>query len=81
VQIGETQPGIAAVRRLLASRDQQIRELEALFVELCERNQEIHLRGQQHIAQLEREIESLRRLPLVRPARNLWNRLRRWGLP
>jgi hypothetical protein len=60
VQIGEEQPNIAAVRRLLAARDQGIRDLEALFVQLCEKNQEIHSRGQEYIEQLEREIKARR---------------------
>ena len=60
VQIGEAQPNIAAVRRLLASRDRQIRELQAMFVQLCQKNQEIHERGQRHIASLEEDIQSLR---------------------
>ena len=56
VQIGEAQPNIAAVRRTVAERDRQVRELEALFARLCEVNGEIHERGQRYIDQLEKRL-------------------------
>lgn len=82
VQIGEAQLGIAAVRRMIALRDQRVRELQAMFVELCEKDVAIHERGQQHIGHLaaseakaisdfrhlEREYRRLRGMVLVRIA-------------
>ena len=58
VRIGEAPPAIAAVRRLLASRDQRIHELEVMFAQLCDRNAAIHERGQEHIAHLESKAEA-----------------------
>ena len=61
VQIGapDVSHGIAQVRRMLAARDQRIHELEALFVELCEKNAAIHERGQQRIDDLEAGVAEL----------------------
>jgi MoaA/NifB/PqqE/SkfB family radical SAM enzyme len=56
---GEADRGIAQVRRMVASRDRTIRELEAGFVELCETNREIHERGQHYIEDLEAGIADL----------------------
>jgi MoaA/NifB/PqqE/SkfB family radical SAM enzyme len=58
VQIGEAPPAIAAVRRLLASRDQCINELKAMFVQLCDKNAALHERGQKHITHLESKAEA-----------------------
>ncbi len=63
VQIGahaEADQGIAQVRRMVASRDRTIRELEATFVDLCETNQAIHERGQHYIEDLEASQEKAR---------------------
>jgi len=49
----ESTSGIAAVRRLLAARERDLCELQALFAQLCETNRDIHERGQRYIAQLE----------------------------
>jgi hypothetical protein len=53
VTIDDRPSGIASVRRLLATRDRSICELQAMFSQLCETNRETHERGRQHIAQLE----------------------------
>lgn len=82
IQIGQALPAIAAVRRLLASRDRRIHELESMFAQLCEKNGAIHEKGQQHIEHLEAKVEGaaanfrrlegeftrFRRRPLVRAA-------------
>ena len=82
IQIGQGPPAIAAVRRLLASRDRRIHELESMFAQLCEKNGTIHEKGQQHIEHLEAKAEAaaanfrclegeftrFRRRPLVRAA-------------
>src|ERR1019366_8047485 len=49
----ESTSGIAAVRRLLAARERDLCELQALFAQLCETNRDIHERGQRYISQLE----------------------------
>jgi hypothetical protein len=56
VRIGESPTEIAAVRRMLAARDQRVRELEAMFVRLCETNAEAHNTGQRQIDALEAEL-------------------------
>lgn len=54
VQIGaqDGAHGIAQVRRMLVSREQQIRELEARFTDLCRTNAAIHEHGQRYIDEL-----------------------------
>ncbi len=83
-------PSIASVRRILASRDQRIHELQAEFVQLCERNEDLHRKGREHIAHLEakcastladferldRHYAEFRRRPVVRLAARL---SRLWG--
>lgn len=58
VQYGEAPPAIAAVRRLLASRDRRIQELEVLLAQLCEKNAALHEGGQKHIDHLESKTEA-----------------------
>ena len=58
VQPGEAPPAIAAVRRVVASRDRHIKELEVMFAQLCEKNAAIHQRSQEHIAHLESKAEA-----------------------
>jgi hypothetical protein len=58
VEIGAPSSQIAAVRRKLSDRERRIRELEALFAQLCEKNAEIHKRGQQYIDSLEARLEA-----------------------
>lgn len=65
VRIGEAHTddsqGIAQVRRVAAGRDRRIRELEALFVDLCATNAAIHEKGQRKIDELEAGQEKARR--------------------
>ena len=53
VTIDEKPSGIAAVRRLLAARDRELREMYTIVEQICEANREIHENGRRHIAQLE----------------------------
>jgi len=80
---GSASPAIAAVRRLLDSRDQRIAELEAMFVQLCEANAAVHEKGQEHIDHLENkiqqlnvEIDRLSQRLLIRLAQKVW---REWA--
>jgi len=62
VQIGAEPDGgggIAQVRRILAARDQRIRELQAMFAALCEKNAAIHEQGQHRIDRLEADLETV----------------------
>ncbi len=59
VEIGEPPSQIASVRRVLAARDRQIRELQAMFVQLCGQNAAIHEKGQQYIDALEGDVADL----------------------
>jgi MoaA/NifB/PqqE/SkfB family radical SAM enzyme len=65
-------PKIAAVRRLLASRERRIAELESLFVELSERNDSFHEKGQNYIDDLEARLQSAER-----EAEHAWADVRR----
>ena len=56
VQIGDASPEIAAVRRKLADRDRQVRELQTMFAQLCRTNAEIHEKGQTYINALEARV-------------------------
>jgi len=60
VQIGEKPSEIAAVRRMLTARDRRARELEAMFVQLCETNAEAHATGQRQINAVEGELAAAR---------------------
>jgi chromosome segregation ATPase len=57
VETGEGPSAIAAVRRMVASRDQRIKELEVMFVQLCDNNAAIHERAQEYIAQMEAKLQ------------------------
>lgn len=57
VEIGDASSQIGAVRRKLSDRERHIRELEALFAELCQKNAEIHEKGKQYIDSLEARLE------------------------
>jgi MoaA/NifB/PqqE/SkfB family radical SAM enzyme len=59
VQIGQAPSGIAAVRRMLAARDGQVRELEAMFAQVCEKNAAFHEKGQQYIHTLEARLSDM----------------------
>ena len=51
--IDDRSTGIAAVRRVLTARERTISELQAMFRQLCETNQEMHEAARAHIAHLE----------------------------
>jgi len=82
VPTGDGPSAIAAVRRMAASRDQRIQELEVMFAQLCDNNAAIQERSQEHIAHLEAKAEAAiaefrkqeqefvryRELPLIRAA-------------
>lgn len=51
--------GLQAVRRLLDERDSRVKELEALIVELWDKNGLLHEAGQKHIDHLENRIKQL----------------------
>lgn len=59
LQIGESPSRIAAVRRSQSARDRQIHELQAMFLQLCETNAEIHRHGQHYIDILETNYADL----------------------
>jgi MoaA/NifB/PqqE/SkfB family radical SAM enzyme len=59
VAAGDEPPAIAAVRRTAAFRERRIKELEAMFIQLCESNAAVHDRGQEHINRLERRVKEL----------------------
>jgi hypothetical protein len=59
VQIGETPSGIAAVRRMVSARDRQIRELEAMFAQVCDKNAAVHKKGQEYIDTLEARLADM----------------------
>jgi hypothetical protein len=44
---------------VLAARDRQVRELEAMFAQLCENNAAIHEKGQKYIDTLEARLAEL----------------------
>jgi len=56
VPTGEAPSAIAAVRRMVASRDQRIKELEVMFAQLCENTSAIHDEAREHIAHLEAKV-------------------------
>ena len=56
VPVAEGPSGIAAVRRMVASRDQRIKELEVMFAQLCDNNKAIHDQAQEHIVHLEAKV-------------------------
>ncbi len=56
-----TDAPIASVRRMLASRERRIRELESMFRDLCDTNAEFHNGGQRHIDHLEAKLSSTRK--------------------
>ena len=58
VPTGEARSAIAAVRRMVASRDQRIQELEVMFAQLCDNTAAIEKRAQEHIAHLEAKAEA-----------------------
>ena len=58
VPTGEAPSAIAAVRRMVASRDQRIKELEVMFAELCDNTAAIQEKAQEHIAHLEAKTEA-----------------------
>ncbi len=53
VPTGEAPSGILAVRRMVASRDQRVKELEMMFAQLCDNISAIQERSKEHIAHLE----------------------------
>ena len=58
VETSEAPSAIAAVRRMVASRDRRIKELEVMFTQLCDNNAAIQERSQEHIAHLEAQTEA-----------------------
>lgn len=50
---------VAAVRRAFREKNQYIAELEALFIDLCRANAEVHSQGQQYIDELEGRIRGI----------------------
>ncbi len=58
VPAGEAPSAIGAVRRMTASRDQRIKELEVMFAELCDNTSAIQEKGQEHIAHLEAKADA-----------------------
>ncbi|HXN47242.1 MAG TPA: radical SAM/SPASM domain-containing protein [Bryobacteraceae bacterium] len=56
VPAAEGPSSIAEVRRMVAARDQRIKELEVMFAQLCDNNAAIHDRAQEHIAHLEAKV-------------------------
>ena len=57
VERSEAPSAIAAVRRMVASRDQRIKELEVMFAQLCDNTSATHEEAQTHIAHLEAKTE------------------------
>ncbi len=50
---------IASVRRQLTAKGRRVAELEAMFQELCQKNQMLHEKGQQQIDYLEAQLAAL----------------------
>ena len=58
VPTGEAPSAIAAVRRMVASRDQRIKELEVMFAQLCDNTSAMHEEARQHIVHLQAKTEA-----------------------
>jgi len=58
VPAAEGPSAIAAVRRMVASRDQRIKELETMFIQLCDNNAALLEKSQEHIAHLEAKADA-----------------------
>lgn len=57
--MGDKKRGLQAVRRLLQERDTRIKELEAVIVDLWDKNSVLHEAGQKHINHLENRVKEL----------------------
>ena len=58
IPAGQPPSAIPAVRRMVASREQRIQELEVMFKQLCDNTAAIQESAQQHIAHLESKAEA-----------------------
>ncbi len=58
VPASETPSAIAPVRRMVASRDRRIKELEVMLDQLCDTNAAIQEKAQEHIGHLEAKAEA-----------------------
>ncbi len=58
VPAGEAPSAILAVRRMVASRDQRIKELEVMFRQLCDNTSAMHEEARQHILHMQAKTEA-----------------------